>query len=354
MIYKENFSSEKSPVYWKGNVQDVEAVVQKVKRGKVHKLRPSAGGRPIYMIEYGTSNMPPSQATLSSALGARDYAYYADKSGADYCPALFMAGCVHGGEFEGTVAILNLIHLMEYGVDYAGNGNHELCSLLDKVHLLLLPMSNPDGRTHIPFDNFVGRTLYDLRYYNQGTWKDGSLCGWPQCKRYLPIKEHVDYLGGYYNDDGINIMHDDFFGKPSAETRNILDVCREYAPDVSVLFHGGTNCKAHVTMPGYVSGSAKKKTSELVKRAVQAYRSAGFEFYDNSDNLVNYDGEQEEPPMAFNLISAMHHCCGEVCVTYESNQGLVDHGEYILDNEEIYMCHNLFIRSILEFLVVKP
>lgn len=353
MVYKEEFSSEKVSVYWKGNIQDVEAAVQKVKRGKVHTLRPSAGGRPIYMIEYGTSNMPPSRATLSSALGARAYAYYADKSGTDYCPTLFMAGCVHGGEFEGTVAILNLIHLMEEGVDYAGNSNDELRSLLDKVHLLLLPMSNPDGRTHIPFDNFVGRTFYDLRYYNQGTWKDGSLCGWPDCKKYFPIKEHVDYLGGYYNDDGVNMMHDDFFGKPSAETRNILDICRECAPDISVLFHGGANSKPHITGLAYVSGSAKRKAGELVKKTSQAYRLAGFEFCDNSDKLMKYDGEQAEPPAAFNLISAMHHCCGEVCLTYESNQGLVDDGDYILNNEEIYKCHNLFVRTVLESLVAK-
>lgn len=350
MCQEKNLSDEVKPVYWRGNLQDVEVAVKEVKKGKVHTLRPSAGGRPIYMIEYGTSNLPPSQATLSSALGARDYSCYADKSGEDYCPTVFLVGCVHGGEFEGTVAILNLIHLIENGKDYAGNTNQELLSFIEKVHLLLIPISNPDGRSHIPFDNFVGRTFYDLRYYNQGTWKDGSLCGWPECKKVFPIKEHVDYLGGYYNDDGVNMMHDDFFGHPAAETRNILDVCREYAPDASVLFHGGAGSINHITVPGYVSGYAKEQNCRLIERIVRTYNMAGFDFVDNRDKQLSYATEQNNPPASFNLISAMHHCCGELCITFESNQGLCD-CNYVMNNEQIYLSHMLFLRCMFEMVI---
>lgn len=339
--------TEKVPEYWKGNLKDVESIVQEVKKGTVHTLRPSAGGRPIYMIEYGTSNLPPSRATLSSALGANDYSCYADKRGADYCPTVFLAGCIHGGEFEGTVAILNLIRMIETGVDYNGNTDVELLSFMEKVHLILMPMCNPDGRMHIPFDNFVGRTFYELRYYNQGTWKDGSLCGWPECKRYFPIKDYADYLGGYYNDDGVNLMHDDFFGHAAAETQNILDICRLYAPDVSVLFHGGAGCRNHITLPGYVSGNAKRKCCQLIERVIRAYCEKDYVFVDNREWHLRYDLEQENPPTAFNLISAMHHCCGEMCITYESNQGLIDNGR-AMDNEAIYHSHMIFIQCILE------
>lgn len=343
----ESYSEEQVPVFWKGNNQDVEDIVKEVKKGTVHKLRDSAGGRPIYMIEYGSSNMPPSQATLSSALGAGDYSYYADKRGADYHPTVFLAGCIHGGEFEGTVALLNLIHLIETGVDYAGNTNHELLSYVEKLHLVLVPICNPDGRSHIPFDNFVGRTWQNLRYYNQGTWKDGSLCGYPQCKKYFPIKDYVDYLGGYFNDEGVNLMHDDFFGNASPETRNILDICREQAPDVSVLFHGGTGCVNHLTVPTYVSDHAKERTCELIGKSIQAYEKAGLRFGDDREALMSSKGEQVQP---FNLISAMHHCCGEMCITFESNQGLVDKYVVRLDNEQIYLSHMLFIRCIFEML----
>lgn len=334
--------------YWKGNIQDVEKAIQEVRKGKVQELRPSAGGRSVYMIEYGTSNLPPSHATLSSALGAGNYSYYADKSGADYCPTVFLAGCIHGGEFEGTVAILNLIHLIETGEDYAGNANPELLSFLDRIHLILVPMSNPDGRSHIPFDNFVGRTFHDLRYYNQGTWKDGSLCGYPECKKYFPIKDYVDYLGGYYNDAGVNLMHDDFFGCPAAETRNILDICRQHAPDISVLFHGGAGSTSHIAAPNYVSRNARENNCKLIERTISAYEKVGLRFWDNRAGHLSHEMEHKETK-CFNLVSAMHHCCGEMCMTFESNQGLCD-CNYVLDNESIYLSHMILIRCIFEMI----
>lgn len=343
----ESYSEEQVPAYWKGNNQDVENVIRDIKKGKVHRLRDSAGGRPIYMIEYGSSNMPPSQATLSSALGAGDYTYYANKSGADYHPTVFLAGCIHGGEFEGTVALLNLIHMMEKGADYAGNTDQELLCLVENLHLVLIPIANPDGRSHIPFDNFVGKTFYDLRYYNQGTWKDGSLCGYPQCKKYFPIKDYVDYLGGYYNDDGVNMMHDDFFGQAAAETRNILDVCRLYAPDVSVLFHGAAGYRSHITVPAYVSGAVKTQICDLIKRTICAYAMKDVGLVDNRKEHLSNQAENANPPKAFNLVSAMHHCCGEMCITFESNQGLTDNG-HAWNNEQIYFSHMIFMRCIFE------
>ena len=103
--------------------------------------------------------------------------YYADTTGSDYIPTVFLAGCIHGGEFEGTVALMNLISLLETGVDLAGKSNDKILELANKLHIVIMPMCNPDGRSRVPFDNFVGHSFRDLRYYGQGTWKDGELCG---------------------------------------------------------------------------------------------------------------------------------------------------------------------------------
>jgi hypothetical protein len=40
----------------------------------------------------------------------------------------------------------------------------------------------------------------ELRFWGQGTWKDGTLCGWPDCKSIHPIANHSNHLGGYYNE----------------------------------------------------------------------------------------------------------------------------------------------------------
>lgn len=340
---------ETIPVYWKTTLQDVEETLKLVKKGTVTLAAKSAGGRPIYMVEYGKSNLPKRTANISSALGAADMSCYADKSVADYNPTIFLVGCVHGGEFEGTSAMLNLIKLIETGTDYAGNTNEDLVQLAEKTHLILVPMVNPDGRSRVPFNSFVDRTFYELRYYDQGTWKDGSLCDWPDCKKVHPIKEYVDYLGAYFNDDGVNMMHENFFGTVSSGTRLVLDICDEEAPDFSILLHGGSNTTNCMLPPSYASYNSKKEVHELELVVDQACRQEGVRY------LVwgIREPEKKEVPVSFNLPSAMHHCCGTPAVTYESNQGLVDDGDVIYGYEEIYKAHMILFSETMRFYLKK-
>lgn len=64
------------------------------------------------------------------------------------------------------VALLNLIKIIETGTDYSGIKYPTLSNLTNYIDLMIIPCANPDGRSHIPFNSFVGRTLNDLRYYN--------------------------------------------------------------------------------------------------------------------------------------------------------------------------------------------
>ena len=338
------------PVYWKTRLDEVEQTLALVKKGVVTQPCVSAGGRPIYVLEYGKSNLPPRKANCSSAMGGKDIRCYADKTGADYVPTVFLCGCVHGGEFEGTSALLNLIKLIETGTDYNGDKNEEIVELCEKMHLIIVPMVNPDGRSHIPFDSFVGKTFYDLRYYNQGIWKDGSLCGWPECKQIHPIKDHVAYLGGYFNDDGVNMMHEDFVGgKLSTGTQLVLDICREHAPDYSILLHGGDNCNNHMIPPDYASLKAKQEVFEVAKMVEERSVKEGVRF----TNLGIRNPENNDTPPSFNLPSAMHHCCAEPAVTYESNQGLIEHRDPVYDYDEIYKAHMILFAETMRYELKK-
>ena len=339
------------PIYWHSSLDDVEDDLKRVKRGKVSTLLSSAGNRPIFLVEYGCSNLPKSQASLSSALGAGIYSCYADRSNDNYVPTVFLAGCIHGGEFEGTVAIMNLISLLETGKDLAGHKNDALLSVAEGLHLLLIPISNPDGRSHVPLDSFVGRTFYDLRYYNQGTWKNGELCGWPECKMKHPIKEHVDRLGGYFNDDGINMMHDDFFGDPCNEVKNILRICRDHAPDFSILLHGGDNTKNTFYPINYITGDARREIRHVGTLCKERFNQNGYEFVVNDGQTSLMKEDTEQP--SFNLTSAMFHTCGAPCTTYESNQGLSDRGNYVLDHPSIYNCHMLLFEVVFNRVLVN-
>ena len=336
------FGEVYTPDYWKSSLKDVDEVVKSVKRGRVTEMLPSAGKRPIYMIEYGQSNLPKGQANLSSALGAHDYSCYANKTDPSYVPTVFFMGCVHGGEFEGTVAIMNLISLLETGTDLAGKRNDSLLSLAEKLHLVLMPMCNPDGRSHIPFDNFVGHTFEDLRYYNQGAWKNGELCGWPGCKTRHPIKEHVSYLGGYFNDDGVNMMHEDFFGEISNESKILIDVCRKEVPDLSIQLHGGTNCICTLLPNEYGSQENLERCMKLSNAVKVTLEENGISYKVSGVGVIS---------SAFGLKGAMHHVCGEPVLTFESNQGLLNCGAACYTYDEIYRSHMLLFEESAKYVL---
>lgn len=345
---------EAIPKYWKTTLQDVEDTLQLVKKGKVSLAALSAGGRPIYTVEYGTSNLPKGTANLSSALGAADPSCYADKSGADYTPTIFLVGCVHGGEFEGTCALLNLMKLLETGTDYAGNSNEELVALCEKTHLILIPIANPDGRTRDPGVAANGRTVPQMRYYDQGVWNDGTLADWPDCKKIHPVKGHMEHLGSYFNDDGVNMMHENFFGTVSAGTRLVLDICAAEAPDFSILLHGGTGCINHMLAPAYASLNTKQEIVQVDTAVGEACRKQEVR------HLVQPLKEEEKNaiPPSFNLISAMHHCCGAPAVTYESNQApdeeeMARLGGVTYRFEEIYKAHCILIGETMRFYLQK-
>jgi hypothetical protein len=49
----------------------------------------------------------------------------------------------------------------------------------------------------------------------------------------------------------------------------------------------------------------------------------------------------------------MHHCCGTPCVTFESNQGLTDHGNVIYGFEEIYESHMSTMTEVIRYYLKK-
>ena len=326
----------KLPAYWRSTAKDLEETLKLVKKGVVTKIGFSAGNRPIYKIEYGVSNIKLGKANLSSAHGAHDVRCYADKTGADYIPTLFLVGSVHGGEFEGTMALLNVIKLMETGTDYAGKEYPDLVSAMEKIHLIIVPIANPDGRARVPFESVVGMTFDEFRYYNQGTWKNGELCGWPGCKSIHPIKEYCDYIGGYFNDDGINMMHEDFFAEITNESKLLIDICRREVPDLTIQMHGGTNCVCTLLPAEHSSAPAYEKCMKFSNEAKAMIEGKGGIPYSISETGLS---------SAFTLKSAMHHVCGEPVMTFESNQGLCDQGKVIYTYDEIYESHLLLFEA---------
>lgn len=333
------------PLYWKNSLEDIDRVVKAVSKGKTSLLCKSAGDRDIYLVQYGEPNDLNRMANYSSATGAKDPSRYADKSGDDYVPTVLLVGATHGGELEGIVAILNLISLLETGKDLAGEENRELLEATEGVNLLLIPCLNPDGRARISFNSFIGKKLETARHYFQGTWKDGSLCNWPECKAVHPILDHVDFLGSYFNDDGVNFMHDNFFSPMAKETVALLGLCENWVPDITILLHGGGNMNPALLQPSYVPKYMNKAIYDLAINVKEAADNRGY--VDMFQILDIPCDKGAYPPASFNLTSACSHIMGEICITFESNQGLDYNNPHTPD--EIYSAHKFLFEETFRY-----
>ncbi len=328
-----------TPSFWKTDTGTVTRLAESIQHGHAETLCFSPGGRPVTAFYYGERQDLQSRANYSSACGAHDRNCYAQIQGKK--PVIILLGAVHGGETEGTAALINLISLLETGMDLKGEMHVELAKLAEEVRLVIVPVCNPDGRDRVRPSSMIGCTNRELRYWMQGTWKNGSLCGWPECKKQHPIKGYVDFLGGYYNDDGINLMHDNFFHPMAAETQAIMDLCDREHADWILQLHGGSNAVNDLLQTNYATLECQRAIRVLSERCNDA--AVKFDLHFNIRDLPQK--EQGNTPPSFNLASALHHVCGGVSAVFESNQCIIDDPGPHLTHEQIYISHLILMEQ---------
>ena len=313
-------NSTNLPVFWKSRVSDVEKEMMNVQIGKAKAVAVSPGGYPVYAVYYGKKDDLHSQANYNSAVAARDIGYYA-KKGKDTKPVLLFLGPVHGQEMEAIVGLVNLIHIAETGKDYRGKDWSELKKKIDQCRVIIIPCANPDGRVRCPYDSFVGLQDTIMTKYGQGTKPDGTFWGWPGAKALHPMVGEVGILGAYFNDDGINMMHDDFFAPMAAETKAILDIARAEAPDLTVSLHSFENAHTAIFQPSFTPMFIKERIYELAEMVYYRYTKEGIpDLQLIRPKLENY---AEMPGKSFNLVSALHHLSGTAAFTFECSHGTV-------------------------------
>lgn len=329
----------KIPEYWKSRLSDADEIVKIVKKGKVEEFT-SAGGRRIYRISYG-KNKWNRTANYSSACGAGKLECYADKKREGVKPTLFLSGCIHGFEFEGSVALLNLIKLIETGTDFKGDAHPELSEMINDCNLVIIPFVNPDGRDRVPYLAANGLSYEEFRSCNQGQWSDGGFCEWPDCKELHPMRgERVGKLGGYYNDNGINIMHDNFPFPEAEETRLLYRTVDEFVPELTILLHGAISAPPFLMPPSNVHPYFMKKIEILTDRLSERCEKENLHIFVPTQHYV----DEIKWIHKANLISGLTLSCGEICITYESNQGLMNPNSRsgcVLSFDEIYKHHML-------------
>ena len=226
-----------SPTFWKGRLADVEAAVKAVRKGETRVLTRSAGRRNVYLVTYGKRQFRQATANFNSACAGRDPSAYARKNGKQ-SPVVFLLGPVHGGELEGIVGLVNLLSIAEHGKDYRNRPWRRLSENLAKCRTLIVPLGNPDGRARFPLDSSVGHALDHRQAFEMGVRPDGTAYSWPAVKRIHPMRgPAVGRLGAYFNDDGVNLMHDEWFEPMAPETKAFFQLARQEAPDFIISLH---------------------------------------------------------------------------------------------------------------------
>jgi hypothetical protein len=334
------------PDFWLSDLGALEKLARSAKAAEaaeVAEIARSAGNRAVWAFRYGAREKIASNANYSSACGAHDRRCYVDTDGKK--PVILLIGAIHGQETEGVAALLNLISLLETGLDLGGRANRALVAAAETVRLVIVPVANPDGRARVAPASMVGLRNDELQYWGQGTWKDGSLCRWPDCKRIHPIKDHVDFLGGYYNDDGVNMNHDQYFKPMAGETQALIDLAIEEFADCILMLHGGTNSENALLPIAYATLEANETLRRLARRCDKTARAEGLAFC-----IPPFPGEPSgDTPPAFNLASALHHAVGAISAIFESNECIIDQPGVKLTHGQIYRSHMILFEEAMRF-----
>lgn len=310
------------PNFYKSKLSDIENEVDNIKLGEVTIIATSPGGLPVYAVYYGEKEDFHSQANYNSAVAARNPAFYAKKDSITK-PVVFFVGPVHGQEVEGIAGLVNLLHIAETGKDYRGKDWSSLKNKIDKCRTIIIPCGNPDGRRRCPYDSFVGLPTKIMTKYGQGTRIDGTSWGWPQAKSVHPMRGNVRILGAYFNDDGVNIMQDEYFSPMAKETAAIMEIARLEAPDITVSLHSHEN-RPLVLQPAYVAMFMKNRVHDFALSLNNRYEKAGLVSWPSEWFWTpTMDDEGFPPKTTFNLTSAMHHISGTMAFTFECSHGSV-------------------------------
>jgi hypothetical protein len=327
---------------------------QSISKGKVAQIGTTAGGRPMNAVFYGQQRNGTGTTTFSGSLGYGDVRAWI---GPDYERKVYFAmAAVHGGEFEGIVGAVNLLSVLESGKDLRGREWPEITAAAQKLdRIIILPVANVDGRSRVPLRMMPHqRTDHTLsEYFNTGGKLDGTIIGWPQCKRDIPVDfSKVQFPGGYPNDAGVNFQHDDFMGRRQPETTALLELAARERPDVTLNMHTGA-VFMHPLRP-FLEPVLTPAFEDMYRRIMSGLTRAGLQ---RTDDVAREANPARERISVFNLDSALNMHCGSLSVLVESpshafstakrnNEAFFHTPENLLDAQLI--CHQETMKFLAE------
>ena len=332
------------PEFWMVNIERINKFLSQLKIGSVSTIATTPGKRSVHLISYGELEPLVNKANFNSAIGGRKLSAYMDKE-ARSKPVILFVGPVHGQEVENLIGLTNFINVMETGLDLRGKDQGHLRELGQKCRLLIIPEGNPDGIARYKPGSMVGMKLNDIRFWGQGTWSDNTYCSWPEAKRQHPMTgDNVGFLGCYFNDAGINPMHDEFFAPMGPEAPAILNVARREGPDLAVSLHSHSTNPA-LLRPAYVPIEVQQSIRLLGQRYNALLKVHNLP---NRKKVFEPGPEQGRRLAPFNLTSALYHISGAESFTFECPQGITDKKACPVSHDHILDIQLLLYQAMIE------
>ncbi len=346
---------ENIPSFWITTVDEVTKFLKNnVYKGQVEIIGKSAGGNPIHAVFYGKPRQGKGTTTFSGSLGFGNVGAY---RGPDHKKTVYMGmSAVHGGEFEGIVGTVNLISVIETGKDLRGKEWPEITAIVAKLdRIILIPIVNPDGRARIPLrmEAYRDTDFTVAEFLNTGGKPNGTITGWPQIKEFIPTDfTRPGFPGGYPNDAGVNLQHDNFLGKRQPETQALFNLTERERPDLIINMHTGS---VYMLMDHPLGEPALHPAFDTLFKYVHTGLALNGLQY-TKDPKIEGDPARASTGV-YNLDGALNFNCGALSVVVESPShgfsGKNEAGEPALQTPDMLLdaqliCHQEAMRFLVE------
>ena len=304
-----------APPFWPVHLDDIAKLAEKTEIMRPDIIGRSAGGRDIWAFSSGEFEPRRPTATISSAMASDRPECFFDYS-AGTRQSLVLIGSIHGGETEGIATCMNIISIIESGRDLAGNARTRLRDLLKNFRLNIIPCLNPDGRATAGVAHLSNAEIDHIYLVQQGIMKDGSLFKGREIKETQPVpKDFLAFRGGYYNDDGVNLQHDDFFSAELApENKALIKLFKKEMPDAFLTFH------AHGAPPAF-TGPDLYLFPGYREKQIEAISYIG-EFC--ARKHMKIEESVPQPTASFYFQTYFSHLCGAIPLLFELPHGTVN------------------------------
>ena len=172
--------------------------------------------------------------------------------------------------------------------------------------------------------------------YGQGTRADGTMYRWPWVKEFHPMINDIGFLGGYFNDQGVNLQCDDMFFPMAEETRAILRLAKREAPDCVVNVHSHEE-RGEFLITTFVPPLMMARNHQIATRYLEVMQQEGVP-------ACHFTREVEHGVRAIGLTAALYHVSGAFTMTFEGPHGVNDIPEYVIDHDNILDTHLIMYR----------